>query len=38
MKVKLPDESSIYKWDIYLDGPEQSVYAVNIPAQLYVLI
>jgi len=28
-KIQLADESSIYKWEIFMDGPEQSYYAVG---------
>ncbi|KAI9651874.1 MAG: hypothetical protein M1831_007539 [Alyxoria varia] len=26
MKIQLAEESNMYKWDIFLDGPEQSPY------------
>lgn len=29
MRVKLVDESSIYKWEVLIDGPEQSPYVVR---------
>lgn len=28
MKVQLADQSNIHVWEIVIDGPEQSVYAV----------
>ncbi|KAF2084986.1 ubiquitin-conjugating enzyme [Saccharata proteae CBS 121410] len=27
MKVSLVDESDVHNWEVYMDGPEQSVYA-----------
>jgi len=29
VKVKLIDDNDLYKWEIQMDGPEQSVYAVR---------
>lgn len=31
IKVQLTNESSVYKWDISMEGPEQSPYAVGLP-------
>lgn len=31
MKVTVPDESNMHKWEIAMEGPEQSVYAVCLP-------
>lgn len=30
MKIKF-DEQNMTKWEVLMDGPEQSVYAVDIP-------
>jgi len=29
IKVQLVDESSLYKWEVSIDGPSQSVYSVR---------
>lgn len=33
MRVNLADESSIYKWEVIINGPEQSPYVVSPPHQ-----
>jgi ubiquitin-protein ligase len=30
-KVRLLDDGDLHKWEIFMDGPEQSVYAVSLP-------
>lgn len=32
MKVQLVDESDVHVWEVLIDGPEQSFYAVSTPA------
>lgn len=34
MKVQLVDESDVHVWEVLIDGPEQSVYAVSTPDDL----
>lgn len=37
MKVQLVDESDVHVWEVLIEGPEQSVYAVRAPVDLALL-
>ena len=34
-KVRLIDDDDLFKWEVFMDGPEQSVYAVSFFRRLY---